>query len=73
MIAKMYASTRPRTNTGTDTPRFAKTIVPTSIGELRRVADRSPSGIPTTIATSIAQNVSSTVVGRRSMSSSVTG
>ena len=52
---------------------MAKTIVATSIGELRRSADTRPSGTPTAIAKIIAQRVSSTVVGRRSMSSCVTG
>ena len=37
--AKTNARNSPRTKTGVDTPRLAMTIVPTSTGELRRVAE----------------------------------
>jgi len=70
---KRYARTRPRTNTGMDTPRLANIIVPTSTAELRLTADSIPSGIPMATAMRIANSVSSTVVGRRSMSTVVTG
>ena len=36
MMANRNASKRPRTKTGVETPRFAKTIVPTSADELCR-------------------------------------
>ena len=47
-MANRKASSSPSTKTGIDTPRLAKTIVPTSAGELRRYAEMSPSGTPTT-------------------------
>src|SRR5688500_898379 len=40
--AKRNASRRPRTKTGIETPRLANSMVPTSIGELRLVADSRP-------------------------------
>ena len=72
-MANKNASMRPSTKTGIDTPRLAKTIDPTSTGELRRYAENMPSGTPTTMANSIAKSVSSIVVGRRSTSKTATG
>ena len=48
-------------------------MVPTSTGELRRVADSLPSGMPTIVANPRAKIVSSSVTGRRSIRISLTG
>ena len=69
----MNASTSPSTKTGVEMPMLAMTMVPTSVLELRRMADRMPSGMPTPMAKSNAKTVSSMVVGRRCTMRSVTG
>ena len=48
-------------------------IVTTSAGELRRIAETTPSGMPMRIASVSAISVSSTVSGRRSSRIWVTG
>ena len=53
-MANRKASSSPRTKTGIDTPKFANTIVPTSVFELCRYAEISPSGTPTQTAKIIA-------------------
>ncbi len=48
-------------------------MVPTSTGELRRVADSLPSVTPTIVANARANSVSSSVTGSRSIRISLTG
>ena len=73
MIAKMYASSRPEDEHG-DRDAEVGEHHRADVGlELRRYAEIRPSGMPTMVANTIAQKVSSRVVGRRSTSSVVTG
>jgi hypothetical protein len=46
----MYASRRPSTKIGIDTPTFAPATVATSITEFRRYAEMMPSRMPTVTA-----------------------
>ncbi len=56
----------PSQNTGIETPMLAKIIVATSAALLWRIAEMTPSGMPTSSAMSSAAIDSSIVIGSRS-------
>ncbi len=71
--AKIYASMRPNQNTGIETPIFAPIIVTTSVAVLRRTAEMSPNSTPKKVENNIAPIVTSSVIGSRSKTISITG
>ncbi len=58
---------------GIETPRLAKIMVKTSMGEFCQYAAMTPRIIPNTVAITSEVRASSIVTGRRSVSISVTG
>jgi biotin synthase-like enzyme len=72
-MAKRYASISPNQNTGIETPRLARIMVPTSMIELCLIAEIIPNVTPTIVANSMAQMVNSIVMGKRRSTIPTTG
>ncbi len=66
-MEKKKASMRPNQKTGIETPMLAPTIVTTSTGELRLMAEITPRGMATETAMITAVKLNSTVSGIRSI------
>ncbi len=62
--ASSQSSIHPNQKTGTETPSSEPMLVAVSSGRRWLIAAKMPAGTPTTIATNMAANPSSTVAGK---------